>query len=62
MGAEDVCREVEVDARRLAKATPGAELPQTRRDVLSTYRPRLLSGAIALGLIAIAVGFVLRSS
>lgn len=61
MGAEDACREVEVDARRLAKG-PGAKLRQTRRDVLMTHRPRVLSAAIVFGLAATVAGFVLRST
>jgi hypothetical protein len=61
IGAEDACREVEVDARLLAKV-PGAKLREARRDVLSTHRPRLLIAAVALGLAAMVAGFVLRTT
>jgi hypothetical protein len=61
MGAEDLCREVETDARLLTKATKTA-LSQTRRDVLATHHPLIVAAALALGFAAMAGGLVVRST
>lgn len=61
MGAEDVCREIEADARMLAKATR-KEMQQTRADVLATHHPRILGGAILLGMALLVAGAALRAS
>jgi hypothetical protein len=60
MGVEDLCREIESDAHRLTVATQ-EEMPQTRLDVLETHRPRVLGGAIVLGLLLLIGGGVLRA-
>jgi hypothetical protein len=59
MAVEDVCREVEIDARKLAKDTK-TDIGQTRADVLGTHHPKLITGAIALGLVALGVGISVR--
>jgi hypothetical protein len=61
MAAEDVCREVEGDARKLSKDT-GTDIRKTRVDVLGTHHPALLAISIILGLIALGAGVSLRSA
>jgi len=61
MAVEDVCREVEIDARKLSKDT-STGISQTRTDVLGTHHPRLIAVAIFLGLVALGAGIVVRDT
>lgn len=61
MGAEDVCRDIETSARILAH--PGKRsLAETRHDALKTHHPRVLAAFLAVGLAAIVVGYILRTT
>jgi len=59
MVTEDVCREVEQDARKLARDTE-TRVAQTRLDVMGTHHPRRIGLAIGLALVTIVVGLAIR--